>query len=73
MSEMNTVRLMCRPDCSKCAAVWSWLDGIGVDVVFVDVTADEAAQQELARRGISSLPVIITADGKAAWGVEPEG
>ncbi len=72
MSGTETVRLLCQPDCAKCAAVRRWLDGLGLEVQVTDVTTDEAAQRELVRRGIWSLPVVVTPDGKAAWGVEPE-
>jgi glutaredoxin len=72
MSGTGTVRLLCQPDCAKCAAVRRWLDGLGLEVQVTDVTTDEAAQRELVRRGIRSLPVVVTPDGKAAWGVEPE-
>jgi hypothetical protein len=48
------------------------LDGLGLEVQVANVTTDEAAQRELVRRGIRSLPVVVTPDGKAAWGVEPE-
>ncbi len=68
----GTVRLFCQPDCAKCATVRRWLDRLGLEVQVTDVTTDESAQRELGCREIRSLPVVVTPDGKAAWGVERE-
>lgn len=65
------VRLFCQPGCARCAWVRRWLAGLGADVVVADVTADAAAQAELARRGLLSLPVVMTADGNTAQGADP--
>lgn len=71
MTGVGTVRLLCQPGCGKCARVRRWLDGLGLEVDFVDVTVDEAARSELERRGIFSLPVVMTSDGNAGWGWSP--
>lgn len=71
MTGIGTVRLVCQPDCARCAQVRRWLAGLGAGVEVIDVTADAAAQAELARRGLWGLPVVMTADGKAAQGASP--
>lgn len=71
MTAIGEVRLFCQPGCARCAAVRRWLAGLGADAAVIDVTADAAAQAELARRGLRGLPVVMTADGKAAWGADP--
>lgn len=71
MTGIGEVRLLCRPGCAKCAGVRRWLAGLGADAEVIDVTADAAAQAELARRGLRGLPVVMTADGNAAWGTDP--
>ena len=68
----DTVELYCQPHCAKCAHVERWLTGLGLRVVVHDVAADDTARAEVERLGFRSLPVVVTADGKAAWGVDPD-
>ena len=70
MTGIGEVRRFCQPGCARCARVQRWLAGLGADVAVIDVTADAAAQAELARRGLLSLPVVMTADGNAAQGTD---
>ena len=67
----DTVQLYCRPHCAKCTKVEAWLGELGLQVVVHDIGADDAALAEVERLGFRSLPVVVTADGGAALGVEP--
>lgn len=72
MSVGAVVDLYCLPDCAKCASVQRWLNRLRLLVVVHDVADDDAARAEVERLGFRSLPVVVTADGHAAWGAEPD-
>jgi|GEM_PF-1145994 glutaredoxin-like protein NrdH len=72
MSVGAVVDLYCLPGCAKCASVQRWLNRLGRPMVMHDVSADDAARAEVERLGFRSLPVVVTPDGRAAWGAEPD-
>lgn len=59
------------PGCAKCTRVQRWLASLGLPLVVHDVAADDVARAEVERLGFRSLPVVVTADGRAEWGAEP--
>jgi glutaredoxin-like protein NrdH len=71
MSGDAVVDLYCLPGCAKCASVQRWLNRLGLPMVIHDVSADDGARAEVERLGFRSLPVMVTPDGRAAWGAEP--
>jgi glutaredoxin len=67
----GAVEVLCRAGCGKCAGVTRWLTRLGHSFVVHDVTADPSAARRLAELGFSTLPVVLTADGRAAAGSNP--
>ena len=62
------VALYCRPRRAACGTLARWLDERGMAWAMRDVTADAGAAARVTRLGYWSLPVVETADGRAAWG-----
>ncbi|MGG5173244.1 glutaredoxin family protein [Pseudarthrobacter sp. J1738] len=65
------VEVFCRTGCGKCGAVRRWLSTLGHSVLMHDVTRDAGAAARLAELGFTSLPVLLTPDGRAAAGSDP--
>jgi len=69
---MNAVvEVFCRTGCGKCAGVQRWLANLGHSVRMHDVTRDTEAATRLADLGFTSLPVLLTSDGRSAAGSDP--
>jgi glutaredoxin 3 len=58
------VRLFVKPYCGWCQKATRWLDERGVDYEEIDVTADEAAFDEMIRLSGQDLAPVIEVDGK---------
>lgn len=67
----GAVEVFCRTGCGKCSAVRRWLAGLGHPVRMHDVTRDPEAAERLAELGFTTLPVLLTPDGRAAAGSDP--
>jgi len=57
------IRLFIKPYCGWCHKATRWLDDRGVDYDTVDVTADEAAYDEMIRLSGQDLAPVIEVDG----------
>jgi len=57
------IRLFIKPYCGWCHKATRWLDERGVDYDTVDVTADEAAYDEMIRLSGQDLAPVIEVDG----------
>lgn len=58
------VRLFVKPYCGWCHKAMRWLDDRGVGYSPVDVTADEAAFDEMIRLSGQTLAPVIDVDGE---------
>ena len=65
------VVLLCRDKCAKCTRVQRWLESLGVPMEVRDVVQDAEARETVTQLGFSSLPVVVTPDGRAASGWDP--
>jgi hypothetical protein len=65
------VEVFCRTGCGRCAGVRRWLAGLGLPFVVHDVVNDPVAARRLAGLGFATLPVVLTADGRAAASADP--
>lgn len=52
------VKVYWQPGCTSCLRVKEFLDANGIDFISVNVAAEEAGWDELARRGLRSVPVV---------------
>lgn len=64
MSTDPQVRLFIKPWCGWCQQAMSWLDARGIACEKIDVTADEAAMEEMIRLSGQDLAPVIEVDGK---------
>lgn len=62
---MTAVRVYGKPGCSNCTLECNLLRARGVEVEYIDVTADEAAMQTIVDLGYLGVPVTI--DGDDHW------
>jgi len=58
------IRLFVKPYCGWCHKATRWLDERGVDYEEIDVTADEAAFDEMIRLSGQDLAPVIEVDGE---------
>ena len=63
MNEMK-VRLFIKPWCGWCTRATRWLDQHGIEYEVLDVTADEAAYDEMVRLSGQEMSPVIDVDGK---------
>lgn len=63
--------VFCRSGCAKCAGLQRWLTRLGVSFVVRDVLTDPDAARQVSELGFATLPVTVTADGRAAAGADP--
>jgi glutaredoxin len=66
------VRLFIKPYCGWCHKAMRWLDDRAVDYEQIDVTADEAAFDEMIRISGQELAPVIDVDGKILADFGPE-
>jgi glutaredoxin len=64
MSPDLNVRLFIKPWCGWCQQAVEWLDTRGIVYEKIDVTADEAAFEEMIRLSGQDLAPVIDVDGK---------
>ena len=72
---MNTtpqIRLFIKPWCSWCRQAVDWLDTRGVAYEKIDVTADEAAMEEMIRLSGQELAPVIQVNGKVLADFGPD-
>lgn len=66
-----TVRVYGKPGCPNCTLECNLLRGRGVEVEYLDVTADPEAMQTIVDLGYQGVPVTI--DGDEHWhGIDRE-
>jgi glutaredoxin 3 len=65
-------RLFIKPWCSWCVQAMKWLDERGIEYETIDVTADEAAFEEMVRLSGQDLAPVIQAGGKVLADFGPE-
>ena len=65
VTDLN-VRLFIKPWCGWCQQAVDWLDARGVAYEKIDVTADEAAFEEMIRLSGQDLAPVIDVDGKSS-------
>ena len=65
------VVLLCRDKCAKCMRVQRWIESLGVPMEVRDVVTDLEARETVTQLGFSSLPVVVTPDGRSASGWNP--
>ena len=68
----RTVRLFIKPYCGWCHKAMRWLDEHDVDYEKIDVTADEAAFDEMIRLSGQELSPVIEVDGEILADFGPE-
>jgi glutaredoxin len=71
-SSRTKVRLFIKPWCSWCVEAMNWLDDQGIEYEKIDVTADEAAFEEMIRLSGQDLAPVIQAGGKVLADFGPE-
>lgn len=52
-----------RPNCIQCRYTTRELDNLGIGYIYVDIDADPDAREAVEETGITTLPVVVTADG----------
>jgi glutaredoxin 3 len=72
MDEPVKPRLFIKPWCSWCQKAMSWLDEQGIEYETIDVTADEAALEEMIRLSGQDLTPVLQAGGKVLADFGPE-
>lgn len=72
MTELLKPRLFIKPWCSWCQKAMSWLDEQGIEYETIDVTADEAALEEMIRLSGQDLTPVLQAGGKILADFGPE-
>lgn len=65
-------RLFIKPWCGWCQQAMNWLDERGIQDEKIDVTADEAAFEEMIRLSGQELTPVIQAGGKVLADFGPE-
>lgn len=66
------IRLFIKPYCGWCHKAERWLEEQGVAYERIDVTADEAAYDEMIRLSRQDLVPVLDADGKVLADFGPE-
>jgi glutaredoxin len=66
------IRLFIKPYCGWCHKAERWLENQGVAYEKIDVTADEAAYDEMIRLSRQDLVPVLDADGKVLADFGPE-
>ena len=66
------IRLFIKPYCGWCHKAQRWLDEQGVAYERIDVTADEAAYDEMIRLSRQDIVPVLDADGKVLADFGPE-
>jgi glutaredoxin len=66
------IRLFIKPYCGWCHKAMRWLDEHDVDYEKIDVTADEAAFDEMIRLSGQELSPVIEVDGEILADFGPE-
>ena len=69
---MKRVRLFIKPWCPWCHRAMRWLDTHGVTYDTIDVTADEAAYEEMIQLSGQDLAPVIDVDGEILADFGPE-
>jgi glutaredoxin 3 len=72
MTEPSKTRLFIKPWCSWCQKAMNWLDEHGIEYETIDVTADEAALEEMIRLSGQDLSPVLQAGGKILADFSPE-
>ena len=72
MSADLQVRLFIKPWCGWCQQAVAWLDARGVTYEKIDVTADEAAMEEMIRLSGQDLAPVIDVNGKVLADFDPD-
>ena len=72
MDEPVKPRLFIKPWCGWCRQAMKWLDDHGIEYETIDVTADEAAFEEMIRLSGQDLAPVIQAGGKVLADFGPE-
>lgn len=72
MSADLPVRLFIKPWCGWCQQAMAWLDARGVAYEKIDVTADEAAMEEMIRLSGQDLAPVIQVNGKVLADFGPD-
>ena len=72
MSEPLKPRLFIKPWCPWCQKAMNWLDEHGIEYEKIDVTADEAALEEMIRLSGQDLTPVLEAGGKVLADFGPE-
>lgn len=72
MDEPVKSRLFVKPWCSWCVQAVKWLDDHGIEYEKIDVTADEAAFEEMIRLSGQDLAPVLQAGGKVLADFGPE-
>ncbi|MCS5524804.1 glutaredoxin-like protein NrdH [Curtobacterium flaccumfaciens pv. oortii] len=55
-----TVTVYTKPSCVQCTATYRALDNKGIEYVVRDVSADEAALEQVKALGYLQAPVVVT-------------
>jgi glutaredoxin len=61
-SDAATLRLYWQPGCSSCVKLKEFLTASGVDFISVNILEKKGSMDELLRRGIRSVPVLLQGD-----------
>ena len=72
MPEQAQARLFIKPWCGWCRQAMEWLDARGIAYEKIDVTADEAAMEEMIRLSGQELAPVMEVDGKVLADFGPE-
>ncbi len=72
MDEPVKARLFIKPWCGWCVQAMQWLDNHDIEYVKIDVTADEAAFEEMIRLSGQELTPVIQVGGKILADFGPE-
>ena len=72
MSTDPQIRLFIKPWCGWCQQAVAWLDARGVVYEKIDVTADEAAMEEMIRLSGQDLSPVIQVNGKVLADFGPD-
>ncbi len=57
-----TVTVYTKPSCVQCTATYRALDNKGIQYEVLDVSADEAALEQVKSLGYLQAPVVVTED-----------
>ena len=72
MDQPPKPRLFIKPWCPWCQKAMNWLDEHGIEYEKIDVTADEAALEEMIRLSGQDLTPVLEAGGKVLADFGPE-